>query len=208
MSDVILVLNAGSSSLKFTLFEVGAEPTVLCGGQISGIGTAPRFDAKSATASETHRWDKETSRDELLRFLLGWVQDRLSGHRLFAAGHRVVHGGDRFAGPVRIDAEVLAELGRLEPLAPLHQPHNLFPISTLAELHPGLPQVACFDTACPRSPASTRPSTGASPRKPAASPCPASCTTKASSATASTACPMNTSPVNCAAWRPKSPLAA
>jgi acetate kinase len=147
MSDVILVLNAGSSSLKFTLFAVGAEPTVLCGGQISGIGTAPRFDAKSATASETHRWDKETSRDELLRFLLGWVQDRLSGHRLFAAGHRVVHGGDRFAGPVRIDAEVLAELGRLEPLAPLHQPHNLFPISTLAELHPGLPQVACFDTA-------------------------------------------------------------
>jgi acetate kinase len=151
MSDVILVLNAGSSSLKFTLFEVGAEPSVLCGGQISGIGTAPRFDAKSATASETHRWDKETSRDELLRFLLGWVQDRLSGHRLFAAGHRVVHGGDRFAGPVRIDAEVLAELGRLEPLAPLHQPHNLFPISTLAELHPGLAQVACFDTAFHRS---------------------------------------------------------
>src|SRR5690242_12946867 len=116
MSDVILVLNAGSSSLKFTLFGVGAEPSALYGGQISGIGTAPRFEA----ASETHRWDKETSRDELLRFLLDWVHDRLSGHRLLAAGHRVVHGGDRFAGPVRIDAEVLAELERLEPLAPLH----------------------------------------------------------------------------------------
>ena len=86
MSDVILVLNAGSSSLKFTLFAVGAEPSVLCGGQISGIGTAPRFEAKCVTASETLRWDKETweggtgpSREELLRFLLDWVHDRFPG---------------------------------------------------------------------------------------------------------------------------------
>src|SRR4051812_47726704 len=107
MSDVILVLNAGSSSLKFTLFGAGAEPSALCGGQISGIGTALRFEAVCDTVSETHRWDKETSRDELLRFLLDWVHDRLSGHRLLAAGHRVVHGGDRFAGPVRIDADAL-----------------------------------------------------------------------------------------------------
>src|SRR3954469_24311910 len=145
MSDVILVLNAGSSSLKFTLFGVGAEPAALCGGQISGIGTAPRFEANCFTAAETLRWSKDAwdgaanpSRDELLRYLLDWVHDRLSGYRLIAAGHRVVHGGDRFAGPVRIDADVLAELGRLEPLAPLHQPHNLFPIRALAELHPGL----------------------------------------------------------------------
>jgi acetate kinase len=159
MSDVILVLNAGSSSLKFTLFDVGGEePSVLCSGQISGIGTSPRFEAGCFTATETARWDKDTwdgetgpSREELLRFLLDWVQDRLSGHRLIAAGHRVVHGGDRFAGPVRIDAAVLDELERLEPLAPLHQPHNLFPIRVLAELHPGLPQVACFDTAFHRS---------------------------------------------------------
>ena len=198
MSDVILVLNAGSSSLKFTLFEVGAEPSVLCGGQISGIGTAPRFEAKSVTASETLRWDKETSRDELLRFLLDWVHDRLSGHRLLAAGHRVVHGGDLFAGPVRIDADVLAELGRLEPLAPLHQPHNLFPIRALAELHPGLAQVACFDTAFHRT----------QPEEARRFALPRDFTTRASSATASTACPMNTSPVNCAALAPESPRAA
>src|SRR3954462_12563214 len=140
MSDVILVLNAGSSSLKFTLFDVGGEePSVLCSGQISGIGTPPRFEAGCFTATEMARWDKDTwakdtwdgetgpSREELLRFLLDWVQDRLSGHRLIAAGHRVVHGGDRFAGPVRIDAAVLDELEGLGPPGAPAQPHHLSP---------------------------------------------------------------------------------
>ncbi|MGZ3350506.1 MAG: acetate/propionate family kinase, partial [Xanthobacteraceae bacterium] len=82
---------------------------------------------------------------------LRWLDARFPGQELVAAGHRVVHGGMRYAGPVRIDDEVIAELTRLVPLAPLHQPHQLNAIAALAKLHPRLPQVACFDTSFHRS---------------------------------------------------------
>ncbi|WP_245593523.1 acetate/propionate family kinase [Azospirillum halopraeferens] len=150
--SAVLVINAGSSSLKFSVFRgVGAEPDAVINGQISGIGTAPRFEAKDTArrvmADRTWGEGEAADRAALLGFLLDWIEDHLDGARLIAAGHRVVHGGATHSSPVRIDDGVLAELERLVPLAPLHQPHNLAAIRALAAAHPELPQVACFDTA-------------------------------------------------------------
>jgi len=152
MSDAILVLNAGSSSLKFSLYAVregGLEPVL--GGQAEGLFTAPRFvarDRDGRTVAERD-WGQGVRLDhgEALAHLLGVLDARLAGDRLLAVGHRVVHGGARFSAPVRVDADTLAALRAFEPLAPLHQPHNLAPIAAMLASRPGLPQVACFDTA-------------------------------------------------------------
>ncbi|MBP2230740.1 acetate kinase [Azospirillum agricola] len=152
-SKAILVINAGSSSLKFTLFRDSGQgdPAVAVNGQISGIGTAPVFEAKDAgrrpLVSKAWQAGEASDRTALLRHLLDWIEERLEGATLIAAGHRVVHGGVRHAAPVLITPAVLEELEGLVPLAPLHQPHNLAAIRALAEAHPELPQVACFDTA-------------------------------------------------------------
>ena len=151
--NAILVINAGSSSLKFSVFrETGRESVaVAINGQISGIGTAPVFEAR-----DTHKrplggrsWgaDEPSDRTALLGFLLDWIEEHLEGAKLVAAGHRVVHGGTRYAAPVLVTPAVMEELESFVPLAPLHQPHNLAAIRALAEAHPELPQVACFDTA-------------------------------------------------------------
>lgn len=151
--DATLVINAGSSSLKFSVFRETADGglTATVNGQISGIGSAPRFDAKDAAkkpaGSKAWGEGEKTDRASLLRWLLEWIESGLDGARLTAAGHRVVHGGLNYAHPVRVDDKVLAELAELTPLAPLHQPHNLAAVAALAEAHPELPQVACFDTA-------------------------------------------------------------
>ncbi|SMH60814.1 acetate/propionate family kinase [Azospirillum agricola] len=152
-SKAILVINAGSSSLKFTLFRDSGQgdPVVAVNGQISGIGTAPVFEAKDAErrplASKAWQAGEASDRTALLRHLLDWIEERLEGATLVAAGHRVVHGGVRHAAPVLVTPAVLEELEGLVPLAPLHQPHNLAAMRALAEAHPELPQVACFDTA-------------------------------------------------------------
>jgi acetate kinase len=152
-----LVVNAGSSSLKFSVFRnIGADGVaVAVNGQISGIGTRPRFEAKDTgrRVLADHGWPagENPDRATLLRFLLNWIEEHLEGVRLVAAGHRVVHGGTRFAQPVLLTPDVLDELETLVPLAPLHQPHNLAAIRALGEAHPGLPQVACFDTAFHRT---------------------------------------------------------
>ena len=88
-----------------------------------------------------------TTHEDALAALLRWLERSFQDHRLVAAGHRVVHGGSFYIAPVRIDESVLAELRRLIPLAPLHQPHNLAAIAAVSKLHPALPQIACFDTA-------------------------------------------------------------
>ncbi|MBK1715634.1 acetate/propionate family kinase [Rubrivivax gelatinosus] len=148
-----LVLNAGSSSLKFSVLRqvAGNELQAVLGGQISGIGTLASFEAKDARRRvlAEHRWDAEQSqqRELLLAFVLDWLGTALPDDRIVAAGHRVVHGGRRFSRPERITPELLTELQALVPLAPLHQPHNLAPMRILAASHPELPQVACFDTA-------------------------------------------------------------
>ncbi|HEX6019975.1 MAG TPA: acetate kinase, partial [Burkholderiaceae bacterium] len=158
-TDLVLVLNAGSSSIKFTLFDAAdagtAGPPLLLRGQIEGLYTSPRFVAKDARGAEVgaKAWGDgvqlghEGALDHLAEFLRGHGQ----GHRLAAVGHRVVHGGMDYAGAVRVTPAVVAALAKLNPLAPLHQPHNLAPIEILARQQPQLPQVACFDTAFHRA---------------------------------------------------------
>jgi len=154
--DALLVLNAGSSSLKFTLFDLrGGAPREFLRGQVDGIGAMPRFVARDADAGSEIRETLDERRAGTPAAALAWLWDRLAGplagRRLAAAGHRVVHGGTCYAEPVRIDSDVLRALEALVPLAPQHQPHNLEPIRLLAQAHPGLPQVACFDTAFHRT---------------------------------------------------------
>ena len=156
MSDLILVLNAGSSSIKFSLFASQGTLDVLASGQVEGLYTAPRFIAKDATGrrvAEKH-WEAglHLGHDGALAHLLDWLKStRSADDRLVAVGHRVVHGGAEFAAPVRLDAAVVDKLQKFVPLAPLHQPHNLAPIRELLARASELPQVACFDTAMHRS---------------------------------------------------------
>ena len=155
MTDTILVLNAGSSSLKFSAFSAGGTGELLARGQVEGIGTAPQFHLRGARGEvveeRTLSGGASLDHEEALGVVFERCQSRLSGHRLVAVGHRVVHGGVRFAAPMRIDDAVLAELDQLVPLAPLHQPHNLAAIRAVAVRAPHLPQVACFDTAFHRT---------------------------------------------------------
>ncbi|MBI5165700.1 MAG: acetate/propionate family kinase [Magnetospirillum sp.] len=156
MRDGILVINAGSSSIKFSLYLAnGGLPQLSSKGQVEGIHVAPTFVARdpAGVLLEEKRWDhgERLSHDILFEFLIRWVEGHLDGAMLKAAGHRVVHGGLKYSRPTRIDGAVLDELEQLVPLAPLHQPHNLTPIRALAAVHPTLPQVACFDTAFHRT---------------------------------------------------------
>ena len=153
MRDGILVINAGSSSIKFSLFLSNGDgkPMLSSKGQVEGINVAPHFIAQAADGAvlSEQRWpaDSDLNHEDLLKHLIDWVEDHLEGATLVAAGHRVVHGGPKYATPVLVDDAVLAELEGYTQLAPLHQPHNLAPIRALAKVHPGLVQVACFDTA-------------------------------------------------------------
>lgn len=155
MSDSILVLNAGSSSIKFSLYDAaGAALDALAHGQVEGLYTAPHFVAKDAGGQllGEQRWHSALGHEGALAHLLDWLQSAQSaGRRLAAVGHRVVHGGTDFAAPVRLDAAIVEQLQKYVPLAPLHQPHNLAPIRELLKRAPQLPQVACFDTAMHRS---------------------------------------------------------
>jgi acetate kinase len=156
MADAIVVLNAGSSSIKFSLFlERGAELELDVNGQIEGIYTAPRFVAKGrdgATKSEKS-WGEGTKlgHDAALGHLFDYLKGELADDRLVGVGHRVVHGALDYREPVRVDAKVLATLEKFIPLAPLHQPHNLAPIRALLAALPDLPQIACFDTSFHRT---------------------------------------------------------
>jgi acetate kinase len=152
LSRILLVLNAGSSSIKFSVYEVGEQVGALASlyrGEIDGLGTRPRFVArdKAGTGLADEALSAGASHDNGLDTLLAWIDARTSNSAVIAAGHRVVHGGVRYASPVRVTPEVIRELEALVPLAPLHQPHNLEAIKALAKRRPALPQVACFDTA-------------------------------------------------------------
>ncbi len=156
MSDVIAVLNAGSSSIKFSLFTVrDHEETLLVRGQAEGIHTAPRFVAKDGAGAvlAEKSWPEGTKlgHEGALDHLLAYVRSEFAGHRLLGVGHRVVHGGLAYTQPVRLAPQVLDTLEKLVPLVPLHQPHNLAPIRLLLERRPELPQVACFDTSFHRT---------------------------------------------------------
>jgi len=140
----ILALNAGSSSLKFALFN-SAEKALLRG-QIEGLGECPRIVIADGPEGEPPDMSAQDY-DGALKTLLQWLGTHAEGNVIGAVGHRIVHGGLRFAEPVLIDAGVLAALEGLVPLAPLHQPHGLAAVRAIAAAQPGLVQVACFDTA-------------------------------------------------------------
>ena len=156
MSDAIAVLNAGSSSIKYSLFLLkGKELELTLRGQAEGIYTQPRFVAKDAAGKVQHEksWGEgvELGHEGALDYLIPYVREHLGDHNLAAIGHRVVHGGMQYAKPVRMDRWILDALREFVPLAPLHQPHNLSPIELIMQRLPAMPQVACFDTAFHRS---------------------------------------------------------
>jgi len=152
VSQAILTLNAGSSSLKFALFAAGeGEVRPRLRGKIENIGAAPHMvalDADGATLVE-RRWGAEEglAHEAFLAPLLEWIDDHLGRDRLAAIGHRVVHGGVAFTAPVIVTNPILEALDALSPMAPLHQPHNLAAIRAAQAARPDLPQIACFDTA-------------------------------------------------------------
>lgn len=149
----IVSLNSGSSSIKFAFFTLdgAGHPERSAGGKIEKIGIAPSLVARrvDGTVLVERTWEQgaDLTHAELLKDLFDWAIEHLEGREVIAIGHRVVHGGMRFAAPRRVDAALLTELDALCPLAPLHQPHNLAAIRAIAALAPDLPQIACFDTA-------------------------------------------------------------
>jgi acetate kinase len=151
MDDYALVLNAGSSSLKFCVFQWADEKQwqPAARGQVEGIGTSPRLFVKDlhGTILADSRLDSGV-RDghAAIDALAVWLRSRWAGARVLGVGHRVVHGGVRFGQPVVLTREILADLSQLTPLAPLHQPYNLAAIEAVFDRLPGVPQVACFDT--------------------------------------------------------------
>jgi acetate kinase len=150
----IAVLNAGSSSIKFALYEPGAEGALLFRGQVERIGQAPRLEAKDAAGKvlAERTWsDGKLDHEAATAEIISLGRELLHGRPVLAFGHRVVHGGTEFSSPALINDQVLAKLAELVPLAPLHQPHNLAPIRAIARAAPHIPQVACFDTAFHRS---------------------------------------------------------
>jgi acetate kinase len=154
MSDCIAVINAGSSSVKFAVYEASDEANVLFRGQVEGIGVAPHLtieDTSSRVVAE-RTWPADGF-DHVVatRELLTTGTNLIEGRRVAGVGHRVVHGGMDYASPIRLDRAVLTSLSELIPLAPLHQPHNLAPIRTILDVAPQIPQIACFDTAFHRS---------------------------------------------------------
>jgi acetate kinase len=154
--DTILVINAGSSSVKFQIFGADGQADLGCliKGQVDGIGTRPRLRAESPDKGklidETFASERIADVPAALSTAANWLRET-HGLEPMAVGHRVVHGGPYYSGPVRIDDDVLADLTRCIPLAPLHQPNNLAPIRAIRARTPDCPQVACFDTAFHRT---------------------------------------------------------
>ncbi|MGY4567178.1 acetate/propionate family kinase [Bradyrhizobium sp. USDA 3256] len=151
MSDNVLVLNAGSSSVKFGLFDIApAEPELRCKGLLDEQQNAPRIlvtDASGKPLFEKRRPAGEADRNGLFADIFPWIEEYLGAGRLAAIGHRIVHGGRAFSGPIVLDERAVAALDALTPLAPLHQPRCLAPVRAVQSLQPGLTQIACFDTA-------------------------------------------------------------
>ncbi|MFT9015742.1 MAG: acetate/propionate family kinase [Acetobacter sp.] len=158
MADLVMALNAGSSSVKFSVCRVGAGAraqvigpveTVLAG-QVERIGVAPHLSLHDGarTLLAERAWEQaDVPFAVLLREIFASVDHALGGQAVTALGHRVVHGGPDHAAPQRVTPDLIAALDALTPLAPLHMPHNLAPMRAVADLWPDLPQVACFDTA-------------------------------------------------------------
>ena len=155
MTQALLVINSGSSSVKFAAYDNQPDATLvrIANGKIEGIGGAPRLRVWGPDGAVLQDRGISVSADpalgpqeEAFKQLFDWLSRHVAGRPLLAVGHRVVHGGERFTRPARITLDVLAQLDSLSALAPLHQPHNLSAIRAIGSLLPALPQVACFDT--------------------------------------------------------------
>lgn len=151
MNDNALVLNAGSSSLKFCIYQKpqGGDWRLEARGQIEGIGTSPLMTIKDAAGNkivDNKLDDKLKNVSEAIDPLAVWLRAQYGGSRVLGVGHRVVHGGKKYSDPVIITPQVIEDLSQLIPLAPLHQPYNLAAIKAVSERLPDVPQVACFDT--------------------------------------------------------------
>jgi acetate kinase len=150
MTQRILVLNAGSSSLKFATYLTASAPTLQLRGQLSGIGQGETKLTVSDAGGRRVDWGKAGAmphHGDALKLLIERLEIARRPKEWLGAGHRVVHGGVHLSEPVRISSTILKRLAALVPLAPLHQPHNIAPIQALRDRLPRLPQVACFDTA-------------------------------------------------------------
>lgn len=153
---MVAVANAGSSSLKFSLYAVaGDDLRPVLRGLVEGLDTSPHFVAKAPDGKvlQEHTWGEgqKLGHDAALHHTIAAVRELVPGATLRGIGHRVVHGGPDYSQPMVVTPEVLPKLEALSPLAPLHQPNNLSPIRLAFEALPGVPQVACFDTAFHRS---------------------------------------------------------
>src|SRR5690606_39002623 len=154
MNETILVLNAGSSSLKFALYQTTCESiSIVCRGKIEISGNAlSRFQVRDSRGELLWQQPLRVARHEnAIEVLLQWLETQTDKRQPTAAGHRVVHGGMLFDQPVLIDEQIITRLLQLVPLAPLHQPDSLAGINALRRLRPDLPQVACFDTSFHRT---------------------------------------------------------
>ncbi len=152
MHSQILVLNSGSSSIKFAVYAEGDPLQRTVQGMIAGIGSDTTFSARDARGALPGTLPPGSLNHEgALGWLFNWLESGHHAHHLLGAGHRVVHGGEHHDAPVIVDDSSIAGLDALAPLAPLHQPHNLSAIKALRKLRPGLSQVACFDTAFHRT---------------------------------------------------------
>lgn len=151
MEELVLTINAGSSSVKFGVYRNAEDgPDDICSGQVEGLYSQPRFLARRGDRREEQPLPA-LGHEPAIRFLASWLRENFSGRKLLAVGHRVAHGGADFDGPVLLTKEVVDRLLSLVPLAPLHQPYNLAPAQAMMSLMPDVPQVACFDTAFHRS---------------------------------------------------------
>jgi acetate kinase len=150
MTRQIAVINAGSSSIKFAVFDDNPEQSLRFRGQVEKIGVGPTLtvEGPGGEALVEKKWAaSDLTHKSATKVILETAIALLDGEAVEGIGHRVVHGGTKFAGPTLVTREVLASLAELNPLAPLHQPHNLSPIETFMTEAPHIPQVACFDTA-------------------------------------------------------------
>lgn len=141
--NAILTLNAGSSSVKFGVYEVGPEPELLCVGQVESLGANATLKVRGRDPEAVGEVSHATALDVILPRLAPALKDR----EVVGVGHRIVHGGSEFSGPVKLTGEVLERLAGLEPLAPLHQPHNLAAVRAARVGFPDAVQIGCFDTA-------------------------------------------------------------